>query len=155
MAKKKGHHLDYLEFNKINNYIYLGNNMCCQTHFLQKLIKKGVVADISVEYERLDEPKGAKYFLWLPTRDHTALSQDHLKLGTDAMKSLIKNKKKMYVHCKNGHGRSPTLVVAYFITTGMTTEQAIRFVKSKRPVTHISLLPLKALKRFEKSVMKS
>jgi len=41
----------------------------CQEHFSEKLIKKGIKADISLEKESLDRPFGATYFLWLPVKD--------------------------------------------------------------------------------------
>ena len=80
------------------------------------MIKKGIKADISLEKEKLDAPFGVDYFLWLPTKDHTAPSQDQLKAGVKFMDELIKNKIKIYIHCQRGHGRAPVLVAAYFIS---------------------------------------
>lgn len=51
-----------LSYNQINEFIYAGNNMCCQTHFEKELLAKGITADISLELERLDNPKGVSYF---------------------------------------------------------------------------------------------
>ncbi|MBI2670779.1 hypothetical protein HYX18_02285 [Candidatus Woesearchaeota archaeon] len=64
------------EYNRITDYIYLGTNQCYVKHsFAENLIKKGIEADISLEYESIDAPFGAKYFLWLPVKDHTAPTQ--------------------------------------------------------------------------------
>ena len=62
------------EYNKITEYIYIGTNQCCQIHFNQKLLKKGIKADISLEKEKIDAPFGVDYYLWLPVKDHTAPS---------------------------------------------------------------------------------
>lgn len=43
-----------MSYNKINDLLYAGNNMCCQTHFEEELLSKGITTDISLESERLD-----------------------------------------------------------------------------------------------------
>jgi protein-tyrosine phosphatase len=139
------------EYNKITEYIYLGTNQCCQMHFNKLLLKKGVKADVSLEKERLDSPFGVDYFLWLPVIDKKAPSQKQLLIGAKAIKDFIDSKIKVYVHCKRGHGRSPVLVAAYFILKGITTDQALKKIRAKRGI-HLTLVQIKALKRFEKSL---
>ncbi len=60
------------EYNKILPSVFLGTNQCCIVHFKKELIRKGITADLSLESEKLDAAWGAKYFLWLPVKDHTA-----------------------------------------------------------------------------------
>jgi len=43
------------EYSQITKYIYIGTNMCCQTHFDKSLIKKEIRADISLEEKTLDQ----------------------------------------------------------------------------------------------------
>jgi len=57
-------------------------------------------------------------------------------------------KKKVYVHCQNGHGRAPTLVAAYLIRQGKTPMEAIEFIKSKRPTIHLEEVQISALETF-------
>jgi len=83
-----------LNYNKIMSGIYIGTNACCLTHFSQKLKTKGVSADISLEEERLDNPKGVSFFIWLPVKDHTPPTQDQLNIGINVIDSLLKLKKK-------------------------------------------------------------
>ena len=58
----------------------------------------------------------------------------------------------MYVHCKAGHGRSPTLVAAYLVLKGMSAKDAIATVRRKRPGIHPTALQVKALAKFERGV---
>lgn len=139
------------EYNRITDNIYLGTNQCCKLHFNKSLLKQGIEADISLERERLDTPFGVKYFLWLPVKDHTAPTQSQLKVGVYTIKSLVENNIKIYVHCKRGHGRGPTLVAAYFILKGMSAKEAIRTVKQKRGI-HLRASQIKVLEKFQKSV---
>ena len=142
------------DYDEINTEIFIGTNMCCQFGFHKELIDKGVRADISLEYERIDAPMGVDYFLWLPTVDQQAPSQDKLNLGAQTLKFLLNRKVKVYIHCKNGHGRAPTLFAAYLISTGLSVKEAVAQIKSKRPATHLTRAQLAALTLFQKSVRK-
>jgi len=137
------------DYDQITEDIYLGTNMCCQFGFDRELLAKGVRADISLEKERIDAPIGVDYFLWLPTVDTYPPTPDALELGVRALIFFAQKRIKTYIHCKNGHGRGPTLFVAYLISQGMTFEKAFDFLKSKRPATHLTDLQISALKQFE------
>ncbi len=137
------------EYNQITDHIYLGTNACCVDHFKNELLNIGVKSDISLEKENLDAPYGVEMFLWLPTVDHTPPTPSQLQTGIDAIISLVQQDEKLYVHCKNGHGRAPTLVAAYLIQTGMTADEAVALIKLKRPVIHLEESQLKALHSFE------
>lgn len=138
------------EYSRINARIFLGTDMCCTPHFKQELLRKGVTADISLREKHIDTPFGVNYFLWLPARDHYAPSQQQLMAGAVFIDTMVKQNVKVYVHCKAGHGRSPTLVAAYFIFSGMTAREAIAAVRRKRPGIHPTNVQLRALERFEK-----
>ncbi len=145
---------DHVEFNynKITPYIFLGTNQCCQTHFDEQLLEKGVKVDISMEEERIDRPYGVGGFLWLPTKNHDAPSLKQLELGVAAIDKLVEQETKMYIHCKNGHGRAPTMLAAYFVSQGMSTEEAIGIIADKRPEIHIEDIQVEQLKKFQESI---
>ncbi len=146
-----------LEYSKITNYIYIGTNMCnnktCSMHF-GKLKKLNIKADIDLESERNEDPHGVEAYLWLPTKDNTSPSPVQLSIGVKYIDDFVKAKKRIYVHCKLGHGRSPMLVIAYFIHKGMKMKESLAFVKKKRPEIHLNKLQLNALKKFEKNIKK-
>lgn len=142
------------EYSRITPHIFLGTDMCCQMHFKKELLDKGVSADISLREKHLDTPFGVKYFLWLPTRDRYAPSQQQLLAGAKFIDTMVGQKVKVYVHCKAGHGRSPTMAAAYFILKGKSAKAAIAAVRRKRPVIHPTAVQLRALRRFEMGVGK-
>lgn len=137
-----------MEFSEITDFIHVGTNACCQSHFDERLIKIGIKADISLESERLDAPWGIKYFLWLPTVDHTAPSIEALALGVQMIHFCVTNKIKLFIHCKNGHGRAPTLLAAYFISQGRAVDQAIADIRKKRREIHIEPVQEARLRQF-------
>jgi dual specificity MAP kinase phosphatase len=142
-----------MEFSRITPGIYLGTNQCCQVHYQLELIERGVTHDISLEGEHVDEPYGADSYLWLPTEDHQAPSLTALKMGVAYIEQILRFGGQVYVHCKNGHGRSPTLVAAWFISRGKTLAQAIALIKRKRPEIHLEKSQIAALKQFSVAVL--
>jgi len=141
------------EYSYISDGIYLGTNMCCQMHFSEKLLElEKIAADISLEEERIDGAFGVDYFLWLPVKDKKAPKMSQLILGVEVLKKLVAMKIRVYVHCKFGHGRSPTLVSAYLIDKGKTVDEAISFVSSKRQTIHIESGQLRVLEKYYKKI---
>lgn len=141
------------EYSKITDYIYIGTNQCClRKHFAKELLREGIEADISLEERRIDAPFGVKYYLWLPVRNHTPPNPLQFKIGVATIDCLIKAKKKIYLHCEKGHGRAPTLAIAYLASQGMKFEEAIKLLKSKRPGVYIHPKQMAALKKFKRSL---
>ncbi len=65
------------------------------------------------------------------------------------MHEMIKDGKKVYVHCRNGHGRSPTLVAAYLIRfEKKSLQEAEKLILKTRPEVHIEDSQHKALTEF-------
>lgn len=139
-----------LEYNYITDGIYIGTNQCCQTHFDERLKKEGITADISLEEDRLDAPFGVDFYIWIPVKNHTPPNSDQLEFGVLTLEKLVSMGKKVYVHCKNGHGRAPTLVAAYLIKNGKSSAEAEAFIKSQRPTMHLEKIQRKALQDFSR-----
>lgn len=137
-----------LDYDFIADGIYIGTNQCCVIGIAEVLKKEGINADISLEDGRLDQPFGVEEYLWLPTPDHMPPTGDQLGIGVEAIDALIRRHKKIYAHCKNGHGRAPTLVAAYFISKGHTPESAFAIIKEHRLAAHLQDSQMEALQVF-------
>lgn len=139
------------KFNRVTDLIYLGTNLCCTTiPHVRVLLDLGIKADIDLEKERQEQTPNIETYLWLPVKDHSAPIQEQLDTGVAVIESLVRNGQKMYIHCKNGHGRSPTLLAAYFIKQGMRVHEAIAKIKAKRPEIHLNKIQTRALQAYEK-----
>ncbi len=137
------------EYSMIDENVIIGTNACCQAHFDEHLLKRGVTADISLEGEMTDKPLGIMTYVWLPTPDHAAPSKENVRVGIAALKQMIANRQKVYIHCKNGHGRAPTFYAAYLIKErGMTPEEAVKIVIEKRRGAHLEESQIAFLKDF-------
>lgn len=135
-------------YSEITPYILLGTNLCCSGHG-SKLKELGVDCDISLEHEQVEVPEGIGSFHWIPVEDHGAPTINQLLLGTTILEEAEDNKIHTYVHCRNGHGRSPTLVVAYLMKKGMSLEKAHGVVKEKRPEIALTENQIVRLQEFE------
>lgn len=136
------------DYDQITDEIFVGTNMCCIVGYARELLEKNVLADISLEKERIDNPIGIDYFIWLPTANETAPTIKQMELGVKAIDFFVKNKIKLYAHCQNGHGRAPALVAAYLLTQGMKVSEAIELLKKKRPAIHLTEAQIQALENF-------
>lgn len=137
-----------LEYSAITDGIYIGTNQCCQTHFDRQLKREGITADISLEENRLDAPFGVDFYLWMPVPDHRAPTREQLEFGVSVLEQLVAMGRKVYVHCRNGHGRAPTLVAAYLVKQGRHPAEAERFIQAKRPAVHLEAVQRQALMQF-------
>lgn len=136
------------DYDQISTDVFIGTNMCCQYGFAKELLVKNVRADISLEELKIDAPRGVDYFVWLPTVDGQPPAPDKLAFGVQALEFFAERKIKVFIHCKNGHGRAPTLFAAYLMKKGMTMDEALASLKEKRPVIHLTEAQKAALRTF-------
>lgn len=140
-------HNNYVfNYNQITEHIYVGNNQCCILELNELLVKEDIYADISLEEKLTDNPIGVGAFLWAPIKNDTAPESDQVKVTTAFIKTNVDMGKKIYVHCQNGHGRAPTIVIAYLMSTGQSFEDALALIKEKRPTMHLDESQIEFLK---------
>ncbi len=146
------HEFDYSE---ITGELFIGSDFCkagvCLLH-TEEFKALGVSVELNLSNEENElPPKDVETYLWLPVVDGYAPTPSQLDIGTSAIDGAISNGKKVYVHCKNGHGRSPSMVAAYLVRfKDYTVEAAIKLIKQKRPETHIENRQKEALAAYEK-----
>ena len=125
------------EYNQIDEGVFIGTNACCTSHFEKDLVAKDITVDISLEGEKIAQPVGVDIFIWIPTVDRTAPKKEPVVAAVEALDSLLQAGRKVYIHCKNGHGRGPTFYAAYLrLKKGLSTEEALAKISEKRPSIH-------------------
>ena len=143
-----------LEYSYITDGIYIGTNQCCVMGLAEVLKKENITADISLEEDRLDAPFGVNVYVWIPVVYQMAPNQDQLSFGAESIQKLVAQNRKVYVHCRNGHGRAPTLVLAYLIQKGYKPAEAVDFVVSKRLSVHLHKTQEEALRKYYENLNK-
>ena len=118
---------------------------------LKKLKALGVTAIVNMRtHNDYDDAvhAGIKY-LHLPITDNTAPPLETLVKGADFIDKEIKNGGIVYVHCRQGLGRGPTMAIAYLEKLGMTFADAYAMVKKVRIFINPQRSQVERLKELE------
>lgn len=144
------HQFDY---SKVIDNLYLGSDFCqagvCMLH-AEEFRQLGVSIEINLSKEENElPPPNLEMYIWLPVADGNTPSVDQLDAGTAVIDEALLHGKTVYVHCRNGHGRSPTLIAAYLIRfQGKSVDEAVAFTQGKRNEIHIEFNQREALQKY-------
>jgi protein-tyrosine phosphatase len=134
--------------------IYLGGQYGLNS--VTKLRKLGVSAIVNMrEHSVHKEMKdlGVK-ILHLPTKDKYAPTIEQLTRGSKFIEEEVKKGGKVYIHCRYGEERGPTMTIAYLIWSGLTFDDAFTLVKKVRSFIRPVPVQIARLKEFEKLIEK-
>ena len=147
-AGDNGRFTPFRRLTHITHFIYLGGQISLRGW--RTLQKWGVQAIVNLRVEWDDRKLGIQtpYYLWLPTIDGTPPTVEQLARGARFIHEQTLAGRPVYVHCAAGLGRSPTQVIAYLMTRGMTIEEAIEFVMLRRPFITLSPKQKRRLHEF-------
>lgn len=149
-GRNDGHVFDY---SVVTESIVLGSDFCngrgCKEHE-DEFKKLGITSEINLSAEKKETPpEDIESYMWMPIVDGYAPSEERFDIGTAAINESVENKRTIYVHCTNGHGRSPTLVAAYLIRyKKLSVEDALDSVKKKRSEIHVEDTQKEALNKY-------
>jgi protein-tyrosine phosphatase len=121
-----------LKRSQISANLFLGGQYSLRG--LKKLKEMKITAIVNMRETSIyhtAQYEGFRY-LHLPTIDNTPPTLDDLIKGAEFIDEEIKNKGKVYIHCRQGLGRGPSMAIAYLIKLGTTFEDAFALIKSVR-----------------------
>lgn len=124
---------------------------------LRKLKALGITAIINMRMHSVYSQAQYEgiHYLHLPTPDNTPSDLEVLKKGADFADQAVKNGGKVYIHCRQGLGRGPTMATAYLLKTGLTLDDALTLIRKARPFINPrpgQLTRLKELETFYKQI---
>lgn len=121
------------------------------------LEKNGInyVINMRGEFDSSQHNLALSHYLHLPTVDDQAPSIEHLNQGVAFIEKALKSGGKVYIHCAGGVGRAPTMAAAYLISTGMSLDEALRFIRRVRPFIYVMPPQIEQLRIFEARVRSS
>lgn len=121
-------------------------------HGIKKIQSLGITAIINMRMSQYPIAHRMEKFhiLHLPTPDYTAPTMADLEKGIRFIRDEIKNGGKVYIHCHLGEGRGPTMAIAYLISSGLTFEDAVDYVKNVRPFIRLTEKQLNQLEKLAK-----
>ena len=145
------HGLPTIKRSQITSNLFLGSQY--NLLGLRKLKALGITAIVNMRIHSVynkAQYKGFEYRHY-PTVDNTAPTLDVLIQGAQFIDDQIRKKGKVYVHCRQGLGRGPSMAIAYLIKSGLTLEDALALVKKVRPFINprrSQITRLRELERF-------
>ncbi|MEJ7558658.1 MAG: dual specificity protein phosphatase [Pedobacter sp.] len=138
-----------LKRSQITANLFLGSQYTLMG--LRRMKALGITAIINMrEHSVYSEAQyeGFKY-LHLPTIDNTPPELSVLTEGADFADHEIANGGKIYIHCRQGLGRGPTMTIAYLLKTGLSYQDAFALVKKVRTFINPRPSQIKRLKELE------
>ena len=122
-------------FDRITDLVWIGSRIASFDDY-RRLRGEGIRACVDMKLEGAD-PWGFEAFLWLPTADHEAPSQTHLRIGLAFLRECEAAEMPVFVACLAGVGRSSTLVLAHLLAGRFRDEgleAALDFLTARRPI---------------------
>ena len=122
-------------FDRVTELVWIGSRIATFDDY-RRLRAEGIRACVDMKQEGAD-PWGFEAFLWLPTPDHEAPSQAHLRIGLAFLRECEAAEMPVFVACLAGVGRSSTLVLAHLLAGRFRQEgleAALDFLTARRPL---------------------
>ena len=120
------------------------------------LARAGIGSVIDVRSEASDDQEAlAKHDIrlyHLPVDDRQAPTQAQLEKATKWALKEIAAGRRIYVHCRSGIGRSPSLAIAILMAMGYPLPHAYDAVRRRRAWATLSVGQWEALEEFERSL---
>lgn len=125
----------------INNMSWINRQIALSGAFTDQdipcLKEEGIDAIVDIRSESSDNEElikkyGMDYFR-INVGDTFSPSFDQLKDIMEFVEPLLDRGRKVLVHCQNGCGRSPLVVIAILVRRGMKPNDALQLIKQRHP----------------------
>ncbi|MFO7634546.1 MAG: dual specificity protein phosphatase [Caldilinea sp.] len=141
-----------LRYSRVTPQLYVGPQFNARGK--RHLEQAGITAVVNLRTEFDDAAHGLAFpqYCYLPTVDDDSPSIKHFQKGVDFIHAVVEEGGKVYIHCKAGVGRAPTMAAAYLIARGYSLDDALALIERTRPFIAITPPQMEALRRYEAEV---
>lgn len=138
-----------LRYSRITPEVYIGPQYGQAGK--RRLIEAGITAGVNlrIEFDDAQHDLALPAYCYLPTVDDAAPTLEHLDQGVAFMERVIGEGGRVYIHCAGGVGRAPTMGAAYFMSQGMSLDEALALIERSRPFIQIMPPQMARLREFE------
>lgn len=123
-------------------------------HGIEHMKKVGLSTIVNLRTSPDDAANGRTTgnYLWLPTTDHTPPSLDDIQRAVDFIDAAMANGEKVYVHCRAGVGRAPTMTACYLVSKAYTPHDAWEKLRKVRPFIYPTSTQLAQVESYYQSL---
>src|SRR5690606_22930391 len=93
--------------------------------------------------------------LHLPTADRQPPKMKDMEKGVEFSEEPSESGGQVYVHCRFGEGRGPSMMAAYLMADGLRLKEALEVIQKVRPFARPTKSQMRRLKEFELKMKKS
>lgn len=141
-----------IRYSHVAPNLYLGGKYPAHTYDLFR--EWGITGIVSMRtHASAPGPKDIEV-LHLPTQDWMPPKLEDLQKGAKFINEKIANGGSVYVHCRLGEGRGPTMAAAYLLSNGFTVEEALAQLSKYRPVARPNARQRKRLTELQEAYNK-
>lgn len=140
---------------EVTPYLYIGGQFF--EHGLDNLQDWGITGVINMREEKAPLPFSQVEWLktlHLPTPDHHAPAMRDFEKGVAFINEQRQKNGKVYIHCRAGEGRAPSMAAAYLMSEGLSFDDALLLIKSARPFVSLSFDQIIRLHEWERKQAK-
>lgn len=138
-----------IRYSHVAPNLYLGGKYQAQTYNLFR--EWGITGVVSMRKRASAPTPNDIEVLSLPTQDWMPPKVEDLQKGVEFINKKIAAGGSVYVHCRLGEGRGPTMAAAYLISNGFTIDEALAQLKKYRPVARPNARQRKRLAEFQQA----
>jgi len=140
------------KYSKLTANLYVGGRVSRLGLILLRV--RGVTELVNLQEESPTRPASLSpnHYLSIPVKDLCALSEDEYIAGVQFIEQKLREQKKIYVHCREGIGRAPSLIAAHLISSGLSTDDAIKLIRQIRPFVALTDLQYNSLQIFHRKI---
>lgn len=140
------------KYSQLSPHIYLGGRY--KESAYKTFRKWGITGVVNMRSTPPAKPPKGFSILHLPTKDWRAPDSESLSKGVEFIEQQVKNGGGVYIHCRQGEGRGPTMAAAYLVSQGLSVDQAIDHIRKMRPMAHPNKLQVKQLRAWTEKYTK-
>lgn len=138
------------KYSKITENIYLGARLSRIGVYLLRFQGISSVLNLQDERSNVNYRHKIHSYAYIPIIEFDSPTMLNFEKGIQFINDEVNKGNKVYVHCAEGIGRAPTMVSAYFISQGLTVDEAVNKISKIRPFINILDNQFKSLKNFKR-----
>jgi protein-tyrosine phosphatase len=141
--------IPFEKYSQITPQIYVGSQI--RKFGKQKLELWGINSSVNmrIEFDDVAHNVALVNHCHLPTDDGYAPTLAQMQTGVNFIHQKVTAGSKVYIHCRSGIGRAPTMAIAYFVSQGYTLSDAVKLIEKSRPFIQVTQHQIEQLMLFE------